>query len=150
MAFIFYYNRIDDYSYCRSEIVSPEYRRRFLGVSNVTWNEDLLEWVAATPEDLAGLTMTEISDNFVNWDEGRRQELKRFHDAHPHVSRCSRHLSSRRPEQVQALLESGALVLTGSPSTSVNTADDYNGPGTYPFRARQYVPQQSCSFNENK
>lgn len=145
VAFIHYYGRNNDYSYCRSEIVSEEYRRRFLGVSNITWEEDELEWVAMTPPHLAGLSMTAISNN-VDWTETKREELMNFHEAHPHIGKCSRNMEYRDAAQVKMLEDSGALEITENVATNVNTPDDFNGPVRYPFRAKPYVPDQSCTY----
>lgn len=150
-SFVVYYAKILDYNVCTSEIVSGEYRDYFLGVGNVTWVEGQLDWVAVTPRSLAGYTVKQISDNFVDWDSlGRRSEVQRFHEVHPQVGKCSRDLYARSAEGLQALMRSGVVSgeVTGDVRVSVDSRDDFSGAVGYPRRVKGYVPFKSCSFGK--
>lgn len=37
LAYFIYYNGLDGYSLCRSEITEQSYMQRYLGVNNITW-----------------------------------------------------------------------------------------------------------------
>lgn len=71
------YQWITDIIYSDSQFLSAEDTRYFLaGVENVTWSPSDLDFVVAGPHPLAGKTVTEISDNYVDWTPEKRQELE--------------------------------------------------------------------------
>ncbi|ODM96226.1 DBH-like monooxygenase protein 1 [Orchesella cincta] len=129
IAFIHYHNKIKEFQACRSEIQSVEYRNKFLGVTNVTWSNAKLEFVVDPPSRLSGLTITQVSDNHVQWNLQRRAELQKFHEYHPQVAKCSRELFARNSRR------SGTRFI-----------DDLTGSTGYPFSAKPYQPELSCSF----
>ena len=90
-TFIWYYNKIENHSICRSELVSPAYTEKYLaGTRNVTWDPPSLEYVATVPRHLAGMTLSEISDSrYVNWSPEQRAQLQRDHILHPQVDICA-------------------------------------------------------------
>ncbi|ODN00878.1 DBH-like monooxygenase protein 2 [Orchesella cincta] len=90
LVYLYYYNQLQDYSLCRSEIVSQQYMRQYLGVNNITWDNEQLDYAATSPAHLAGQTMTSISDNLVNWTPQLRNELQQDHQFLPQVNACSR------------------------------------------------------------
>lgn len=152
LSYVVYYNLLRDYSYCRSEIISPAYRQRFLGVRNVTWMESHIDWVAMPPSPrfLVGRTVTDISDS-VEWDKESREELQQVHEQHPQTMQCSRDLHSRDAAEVEQTLQSfpdnsGGLVFnSGDYRTSVDTENDYIGPVEYPRSVIPYeIPEDDC------
>lgn len=148
IVFIVYYNKIWDYNMCRSEIVSDEFRQRFIGVRNVTWVESQLDWVVTENGKFTGLTVQQISDNYINWDGRLQHELQRFHESHPHAGKCSRDLYARSPIALQALMQSGAATgpVTNNVPTNLNTPDDFSSLIGYPHKARHFVPPKTCSY----
>ena len=99
-----------------------------------------LEFVVDPPHRLAGLTITEVSDNHVNWNLQLREELERFHLNHPHVNRCPTELYARvRSDPNEG--DHGRL----SDGRSENSEDSGNLV-SYPTQAVPYRPRRSCSF----
>lgn len=80
----------DHYPVCNSELVSDDYNRKYLaGAGNLTWDKEKLEFVAGEPENLKGMTVSEISDSrFVRWTEGLRADLQRDHIVGGQMGRC--------------------------------------------------------------
>lgn len=125
VAGLLHYERISEFSTCGSEIVSLEDRRYFLtGVENITWSVDRLEFTVNPPHPLAGLSITEVSNNHVNWTIARREELQRYHNYRPHRNRCTREFWAR-----------DAIV----PPT-VNAGVTVN----FPYRAKPFVQDRKC------
>lgn len=126
-VFILYYNRLPQYPICRSELVSPEYVRRYLaGARNLTWNQSQLEFVATAPPHLAGMTVSQIADSaYVNWTEDLRTQLQRDHIIHPQVEICP------------SVTEAAAAILLGQtlPPRFVS----------FPTQIPQYQPPQICA-----
>lgn len=136
-VFFFYYNRVNNYVQCSSEIESPEARRRFLGIGNVTWSNREVEFIVNEPENLAGLRVSQVSDNLVDWSVERREELQRFHLETPHKNRCPRELYSLPASVGYRQLSSGR---------SENEEDEGWRTVGYPYQAAPYQPPRSCSF----
>jgi len=90
LAFLYYYNKVPGFEICNSRVDSPEFRQYFLGAENVTWDQTRLEFVVDPPHKLAGLTISQVSDNHVKWTLERRRELQRFARYIPQKSQCSR------------------------------------------------------------
>jgi len=90
MSFIFYYNKLPGHEFCASGIDSEEHRQIFLGARNITWDPSQLEYVVSSPHNLAGLTISQVSDNHVNWTIQKRDELQRFTRTHPQGAACAR------------------------------------------------------------
>ncbi|CAL8072115.1 unnamed protein product [Orchesella dallaii] len=134
LAFLIYYNKLQDFSVCQSEIISEDYRNHFLNVQNITWTPSQLEFVVDPPESMGGLTISEVSDNFVEWNVENRAELQRFHFYHPQINSCPRDLYTRN------LLNSGE---------SQVDPDDFSASVIYPSNARVYQPKETCSFAKN-
>lgn len=127
-TFIVYYNQLDEYPVCRSEIVSQDYMARYLaGTRNVTWDQSRLEFMATIPPNLAGMTISEISDSqYVNWDIDLRAQLQRDHIVHPQVEIC--------PSIKEAMISS--LLGVEAPPNYVS----------YPIQAPPYEKPQKCSL----
>ncbi|CAL8072117.1 unnamed protein product [Orchesella dallaii] len=132
LAFIHYHNKIKEFQACRSEIRSPEYRNKFLGVTNMTWSNAKMEFIVDPPNRLEGLTITQVSDKHVQWNLQKRAELQNFHEYHPHVALCSRELFARNSQ--------------GARRGGTRSIDDLTGSTGYPFSAKKYQPELSCSF----
>lgn len=136
LSVILYYNRIQNspWQICMSEIRSPEMRRYFLaGVGNVTFSAPHGDFLVDPPHPLAGLTISQVSDNHVDWTEERREELQRFHLKHPQWGRCPRELYAGGPAE-------------GGLTAGQNQIDEAEGVVTYPRKVRPYQPERSCSF----
>lgn len=103
-VFLIYYNKLEEYPLCRSEIQSREYMSKYLaGTQNVTWNVDELEYVATWPLHVTGRTISNISDSqFVNWDINLRNDLRQDHIIHSQRAICP----SVTFESIQGILES--------------------------------------------
>lgn len=87
------------------------------------------EYIVDQPDELAGLRVSHVSDNFVNWDLQRRSEFQKFILTEPQVNSCPRELHSL-PNSVAYQNERGEIL------TRV----------TFPFETRPYKPRTSCSF----
>ncbi len=88
-AYILYYNKLQAYQTCSSEIGSPDYRERLLsGVRNISWSEDDLEFRVGWGHPLKGMKISEVSDKHVDWTEERRNELQKFQLRGQHVNWC--------------------------------------------------------------
>lgn len=147
IAFIYYYGAVKDYSQCRSQIVSESARKYFLeGLENVTWTSDKIDWVALTPTQQAGKTLTEIADG-VNWDSRLRQELQHYHETASQQGSCSRDLFSRSEESLRQAMEARTRAPNVYPAIYMETEDDFSGLVQYPFEAKSYVPPEEtkCS-----
>lgn len=141
MAFMVYYNKIKDYSFCFSSIQSPEGRARFLaGTQNITWvQENILEWIVQSPQNLAGMRVTEVSDRVVDWNQQRRQELQRFHLEEMQWGGCHRDIYARSLAAL-AMLSMNPQPIGEPPGGPLNTPDDYRGLIGYPWAAEVYRP----------
>lgn len=137
VAIIMYHSKLENYMQCSSEIHSDEYRAHFLaGVENITWSDRHLEFLVNPPHPLAGLRISEVSDNHVDWTLERREELDRFHLYHPHVNRC--------PQELYSLEDAGGAHLhSGTAENPQNTGV----PVTFPMVVRPYQPEPSCSLD---
>lgn len=51
----------------------------------------MLETVATSPPQFAGLTVAEYANEYIQWDPETRQRLQSYHQFHPQVSRCPKH-----------------------------------------------------------
>ncbi|CAL8125826.1 unnamed protein product [Orchesella dallaii] len=131
LAYFFYYNKLQDYSLCRSEIISQQYMQQYLGVNNITWDNDQLDYAATSPAYLAGQTVATISDN-VNWTPELRRELQQDHQFLPQVNACSRSPFSSTGEGQVA----GSQVVGAEVTIEVS----------YPTGVVEYVPppQSDC------
>lgn len=129
IAFALHYNILEDYPLCRSELDNAKYMMRYLaGTTNVTWSNELLEYVALSPAHVAGMTISEISDSrFVNWDTGLRSRLKRDHKVEPHISVC--------PSLIE--LMKGLILGIRSPTEYVNL----------PINVDENEPEQTCGLS---
>lgn len=85
-----------------------------------------LEYIVDKPDELAGLRVTEVSDNYVNWDSQRRAEYQDFVLREPQVNRC--------PMELFTL-----------PATETEV-DIILREVRYPYEARPYRPPKSCSL----
>lgn len=87
------------------------------------------------PDELAGLRVTQVSDNYVNWDSQRRSEFQQFILTEPHANTCSRELYS--------------LPASGS-YRSKRRSENENEPSLrrvrFPYEIRPYKPPRSCSL----
>lgn len=130
---IYFYNKIYEYQQCSSQIESIEDRRYFLaGVGNVTWSYAHLEFIVDKPHPLAGMPVSQVSDNHVEWTLERREELQRFHLFHSHVNRC--------PREMYAMNE-GVVLSNGR-------AENMQDPGVivdYPYEAVPLPPEKRCA-----
>lgn len=90
IVFLLHYNVLEDYPVCRSELDNREYMMRYLaGTNNITWSTERLENVALSPAQVAGMTLSEISDSgWVSWDSDLRGQLRRDHIVEPHTVVC--------------------------------------------------------------
>jgi len=100
-------------------------------------NQDL-EYVVNDPDELAGLRVTQVSDNYVNWDSQRRSDYQQFILTEPHVNTCSRELYS--------LPTSEGYRQLGSSGRSENGKDRSSRLVRFPYEIRPYRPPRSCSF----
>ncbi|CAL8068438.1 unnamed protein product [Orchesella dallaii] len=130
-TFALYYPKLNDYSLCRSEINSPAYTQRYLGINNVTWVESELEYVVTSPLSLEGLKISEVSDMTVDWNINLRSQLQRDHIIEPQVAICP--ISTANPSR-EALVR--AQQTAGSEPNFV----------TYPVQVPPYQPPQGCSL----
>lgn len=90
LSFFFYYNKLDGYPLCRSDIVDEGYLQRYLGgARNLTWDNESLEQVATSPPHLAGLSISQIS-NQVRWTPELRAQLQDDHRNLPKVKYCAK------------------------------------------------------------
>lgn len=123
-VFFYYYNRIDDYVQCSSEIDSAEARKKFLGIGNVTWSNREVEFmVEEGPEKVRGLKLSQVADDYVEWSLDKREELQKFQLEHLQINRCPQELYAGRFE-----------------------TDDEEYFVGYPLDVEPYVPPKSCSF----
>ncbi|CAL8136670.1 unnamed protein product [Orchesella dallaii] len=104
-TFITYYPKMDDYGICRSMIASPTYTKRYLGINNVTWDKYQLEYVASSPPELGGRTISEVSDT-IHWNEELLSHLQREHETHPQLAICP--ISTAAPSETAVEKEKGA------------------------------------------
>lgn len=101
--------------------------RYLAGTRNVTWDQSRLEFMATIPPNLAGMTISEISDSqYVNWDIDLRAQLQRDHIVHPQVEIC--------PSIKEAMISS--LLGVEAPPSYVS----------YPIQAPPYEKPQKCSL----
>lgn len=128
-VFLLYYDQLDQYPVCRSELVSRDYMARYLaGTRNVTWDQSRLEFMATMPPNLAGMTISQISDSqYVDWNINLRAELQRDHIVHPQVEIC--------PSLKEAMITS--LLGLDVPQNFVS----------YPIQAAPYEQAPKCSLN---
>lgn len=113
-----------------------------------------MEYLVSAPHPLEGRRITEVSDNYVEWNLERREELQMFQLTHSHVNRCPRELYAVEGDdkQEERISSSGKVYKKRklSDGTSENSEDDPEGrPVSYPYGARPYKPRQSCSWREN-
>lgn len=113
-----------------------------------------MEYLVSASHPLEGRTITEVSDNFVEWDIERREELQRFHLTYPHVNRCPRELYAVEGDDYQDGISYSSVNSYKkrklSDGTSENSADDPEGRSvSYPFAARPYKQRQDCSRSKN-
>lgn len=146
LAVLVYYmanNQTRSYSLCVSGIQSPEARREFLGVENVTWvQENVLEWVADSPEAVRGRRISEISDTMVDWTPAKRRELQLFHEIQPQTGSCFRTVSGLSLAEFMLIPEGPPAVPMPGP---VDTPVNWVGPVSYPYWAVPYVPpRRTC------
>lgn len=86
---LLHYVKLRDIIYCDSQITNVEDREYFLaGVGNITWSVDRLEYVVDPGQPLAGKTVTEVSNNYVDWSPERRENFVSYHLYRPHMNRC--------------------------------------------------------------
>ncbi len=114
-------------------------------------NRDV-EYLVSAPHPLQGRRITEVSDNYVEWDLERREELQRFQLSHPHVNRCPRELYAVEGEEEGRMSNySGRFYKKRklSDGMSENSEDDQEERLVeYPYEAREYKQRQSCSWRE--
>lgn len=104
-------------------------------------NDEQLEFTVDSEDSRGGLTVTQVSDNHVQWEPEMLAELQRFHKYHPQINKCFRELYARE-EPVDSNDTEGTTV-----STKVNSKEnEYSGATTYPFSAKAYQPEQTCSL----
>lgn len=89
------------------------------------------------PDELAGLRVTQVSDNYVKWGEQRRGEFQEFIITEPHVNRCSKELYS-----LSALVDYREF----SSWQMENELEPSFGQVRFPYEIRPYRPPRSCSF----
>lgn len=120
-ASLYHYTRVSDIYECSSQIVSVGDRQHFLdGVGNVTWSINRIGYLVDPPHSLAGLSISEVSDNHVDWSIAKREELRNYHLYSPHINLCP----------------AGPWVSAGS-LVGVTIS--------FPYAARPYKPDSSCS-----
>ncbi|CAL8068112.1 unnamed protein product [Orchesella dallaii] len=87
LAFLYYYNRIPGAVSCLSGVRTEEYRN-LLGIRNTTFNRNLTETIITDPLRFAGLTVSNYTTNYIDWDIELREELQRHHLLSPQISVC--------------------------------------------------------------
>lgn len=129
MVFFLHYQVLNQYPVCRSEIDNVEYMMRYLaGTNNITWNNERLENVALSPANVAGLTLSEISDSrFVNWSSDLRAQLQRDHILERQTAVC--------PSLTEAMKE---LIL------GIEPPPEYV---TLPVNIPEYEAPRRCTLN---
>lgn len=124
---LYHYQRVVDIQLCDSEIMSPAARRYFLaGVDNITWSNDAIEYLVDPPHQLAGMPISVVSNNFIDWSRVRREALDKLHLFQPHMNRCT-------PERFTLPL---GVTLDMFPRHEVS----------YPYGAKPYQPDLSCTL----
>ncbi len=95
---------------------------------------------------LGGLSLGEVSDNHVVWEPEMIAEFERFHRYHPQMNKCSRELYAKEGNSNS---EGSTIIGGGSARRIVRSGaniDDYSGATAYPFSAKEYQPERSCSL----
>lgn len=162
-AFLFYYNKLPDYQQCSSEIGSPGFRRRLLGVRNITWsNTDLEFLVDDKGHPLRGMKISEVSDNHVDWTIEKRNELQKFQLTSQHVNWCFKEIYAGGPvntpetelipprpkRQKQPSRSIGKRKRRQTPTTIPRYEPEWQDPrrfSHYPKNVKPYVPpRRTC------
>lgn len=94
---------------------------------------------------LGGLSLSEVSDNHVVWEPEMLAEFERFHKYHPQINKCSRELYAKENSSSS---NDGSSTTSGTRRIVRSGAniDDYSGATAYPFSAKEYQPERSCSL----
>lgn len=104
LATILHYEQLTDILYCESEIRTMKDREHFLaGVENITWSVEHLEYVVDPGQPLAGKTIMEVSDHYVDWTPEKKEELQEYHWFRPRMNRCKRELWTLGPNATSPL-----------------------------------------------
>lgn len=93
-----------------------------------------------SPSQLAGLRVSQVSDNYVNWDERRREEFQQYILKQPHVNKC--------PMELYSLprMEGDGTFRKLNSGRSENEDDEKLKYVEYSYEAKPYTPERSCSF----
>lgn len=133
LAYLLYYNRIRDYHVCSSQLISAQTRKAVLGVDQITWNKDRLEWIVKTPSSLEGTAATQVV-NSINWTPQLKDLLQMDHTLRPHTSKCYREPYIRH--------------IPILPFEEGLSEDDFRGPISYPLlnaKEAYHGPERKCS-----
>ncbi len=86
-GFLYYYDKIADIAECRSQLRSTTYRD-FLQIYNETWSDEHREHIVTSPFQNAGLLVSQVANERIDWTLGKRKQLQKYHRFLPQVTMC--------------------------------------------------------------